>query len=163
MTIRKQCSKCNKNLTLLNFFYSRPRKMYMSSCKKCNSKICRKYQSNQRKTGNIAFILKSRASGIRRNCKALKIKREVDPNLGDLLISQYTLQNGKCFYTGEQMTLTDYFKNDNFATVDRLDSSKGYIRRNLVFCISLINRMKQNMTIEQFKYRCRQINDNPFL
>jgi hypothetical protein len=50
------------------------------------------------------------------------------------------------------MELTGYGKTDYAMTVDRIDSSKGYIRGNIALCLSVINKTKQNLTIEQLKH-----------
>jgi len=74
-------------------------------------------------------------------------------------------QNGKCHYTGMEMIKKT--KNDenkkwiaagfNVASVDRVDSSRGYTRDNVVFCINSINMLKGNHSIEDFKSVFRAI------
>jgi hypothetical protein len=56
------------------------------------------------------------------------------------------------------MELTnDYHTNPNVMTVDRVDPTKGYIEGNIVWCCSLANRMKQDMSIEKLKEMCLTI------
>ena len=152
-----KCKTCEKELPIPEFFYSKQRREYMKTCKKCNSVTCHKYQSDKRKSGDVNFILRARAAGIRRNCKYRSDNREVAKNLSKLLLEQYTKQKGLCYYTQEPMTLSDYQNDDSFATVDRVDPTKGYIEGNIVFCLSIINKMKQDMSIDQLKFRCQQI------
>jgi len=73
------------------------------------------------------------------------------------MLEQYAKQKGLCYYTQEPMTLSDYHNDEYFATVDRVDPAKGYIEGNIVFCISIINKMKQDMSIDKLKFRCQQI------
>ena len=153
----KTCTDCKQNLPLEDFYYNRLRKTRTDSCKKCNSVTCRKYQSDKRKSGDVNFILRARAAGIRRNCKYRSDNREVAKNLSKLLLEQYAKQKGLCYYTQEPMTLSDYQNDNSFATVDRVDPTKGYIEGNIVFCLSIINKMKQDMSIDQLKFRCQQI------
>jgi len=76
------------------------------------------------------------------------------------MLEQYTKQKGLCYYSQEPMTLSDYQNDNSFATVDRVDPTKGYIEGNIVFCLSIINKMKQDMSIDQLKFRCQQIIDH---
>lgn len=155
----KTCIKCKQNLPLEDFYYHILRKTRTNTCKKCNSVKCREYQSEKRKAGDVNFILRSRAANMKRDCKTRKGGTiEVAKNLPEILLKQYAKQAGLCFYTNEPMDLFGYHHhNDNFASVDRLDSTKGYVEGNVVFCLSIINRMKQDMSLDQLKARCRQI------
>lgn len=152
------CRKCKQNLLLTKeFYYNKRRKSYSYSCKKCNGSRCTNYQAEKRKNGDINFILRGRAANIKRTCKHRSDNREVAANLQDILLAQYKKQNGKCYYTGEDLTLSDYHHDKNFATVDRLDSKLGYVEGNVVFCKSIINKMKQDLTIEELQIICKQI------
>lgn len=153
----QKCSKCLEELPISNFYYHARRHTRMKSCKKCNSKECRTYQANKRSDIDVNFLLRSRAANIKRNCKSRTILRDVAPNLPDVLLAQYSKQEGKCYYTGEPMTLVGYATDKSFATVDRLDSTKGYVEGNVVFCKSIINRMKQDMTLPELKLACEQL------
>jgi len=44
--------------------------------------------------------------------------------------------------------------------VDRIDSSKGYIKGNIVICEDKINVMKSNLSIKEFKERIVNIYNN---
>jgi hypothetical protein len=63
-------------------------------------------------------------------------------------------QKCKCFYTGKDFNL--YSKTDN-PSLDRIDSSKGYVKGNVVWCRSRINFMKYNDDYEDFLLECRSI------
>ena len=160
MTLEKKqitCIKCGETKPSDEFYYHRIRKYYMKTCKKCNSKICATYQKSQRTINDLGYITQHRASEIRRNCK-YKTNRECASNLTALLRQQWELQKGLCFYTGLPMELTnDYHTNPNVMTVDRVDPTKGYIEGNIVWCCSLANRMKQDMSIEKLKEMCLTI------
>ena len=60
-----------------------------------------------------------------------------------------------CYYTGVPLTLE---RNEWYSiSLDRLDSSKGYTKENIVFCCGFINRMKNNLTYGQFIRACAKI------
>lgn len=144
---RKICSKCLDEKDLKDFYYHRSRKKYMTSCKSCNSEKCKKYQSEQRESDNINFILSSRASGIRRDKKSKQIP--VAKNLGKLLIEQYNKQEGKCFYSGEKMEIHGYHTNNLAMTVDRIIPDNGYVEGNVVLCCGVINKIKTNLSLNE--------------
>lgn len=63
-------------------------------------------------------------------------------------------QKGKCFYTGEPF---NFFCKLNSPSLDRVDSDKGYVTGNIVWCRSRINFMKYNDTYEEFLVECRAV------
>lgn len=69
----------------------------------------------------------------------------------------YERQGGLCYYTGKPMKLC---RNDqNAASIDRLDSKKGYTKTNVVLCTWAINRMKQEVGVSEFLSLCKTIAD----
>jgi hypothetical protein len=60
-----------------------------------------------------------------------------------------------CHYTGMplQLDVNSYYT----ASLDRLDSSKGYTADNVVLCCAFINLMKQQLTYDQFIMACRGV------
>lgn len=63
-----------------------------------------------------------------------------------LSFSQYKkiLQSKTCRYTKKKFDLSDE-KSDNYITLDRIDSSVGYIPGNVVACSKIANRIKGNI------------------
>jgi len=60
-----------------------------------------------------------------------------------------------CHYTGKPLTLeANHF---NTISIERLDSSKGYTKENVVFCCETINRMKQELSYDDFIETCHTI------
>jgi hypothetical protein len=55
---------------------------------------------------------------------------------------------GVCHYTGQKLDLKTNSRNT--ISLDRIDSSKGYEMGNVVFCTALINRMKLDLTMDDF-------------
>jgi hypothetical protein len=142
----KICSKCKEEKEITEFYFKKARNHYESACKKCRTEQVNNYLKNNE---NLKKIFYSRVQNIK--------KREIDvmEGLRDYLIKLWIEQDKKCYYSGVEMQLKGYADNiNNVATVDRIDSSKGYIEGNIVLCCSIINKMKQNLSIEELIYWC---------
>ena len=68
-------------------------------------------------------------------------------------------QDGKCKYTKLKL---EFPKNSTggTASLDRIDSSKGYIKGNIQWVHCVINTMKSDLKEEDFKKYCKLITDN---
>jgi hypothetical protein len=78
-------------------------------------------------------------------------------------------QNGICALTGEKLTLpitNKDFKTANYnASIDRIDSSKGYIEGNIQWVTKMANVIKLDYTMEElidFCYKVVNHNKRPF-
>jgi hypothetical protein len=60
-----------------------------------------------------------------------------------------------CYYTGIELNLK--MNDRHLISLDRLDSNKGYTKDNVVFCCGFINRMKSDLSVEQFISTCEAI------
>jgi hypothetical protein len=93
-----------------------------------------------------------------RNCR--KRFKECTITLNDLQ-EQWERQNGICPYSGISLVIPIYERNHNnpiySASVDRIDSSKGYIPGNIQFVSTCINYMKNMMSDKDTKYVCKCI------
>lgn len=69
-------------------------------------------------------------------------------------------QNKKCALTGVDITFSEYFKGNQTASLDRIDSSKGYIEGNVQWVHKRINSMKLNLKQEEFLDWCRKITEH---
>lgn len=72
----------------------------------------------------------------------------------------FLLQDRKCVYTGCTLNF-GRSKNDisKTASLDRIDSSKGYIKGNVVWCHKLINVLKMDLSTESFYKLCKSVNE----
>lgn len=63
-----------------------------------------------------------------------------------LTFSQYKklYETRKCFYTKKKIS-----HKDHTFSLDRVDSSKGYTKGNVVACDKRLNELKSNLTFEQ--------------
>lgn len=102
--------------------------------------------------------------------KSLKMARSRDKMKGlqsdnnvtiSYLVGIYHGQNGKCFHTGEHMTiergLVDGAVVPELCTIDRIDNSKGYEVGNIILACDGINRMRSDMELSKFRALCKKI------
>lgn len=83
-------------------------------------------------------------SNVKRSAKKRTI--DVTIEISDL-DAVWEMQEGKCAYTGRQLTLSG---DDCTASLDRIDSSKGYIPFNIQFVHKTVNVMKWALSEEEF-------------
>jgi hypothetical protein len=71
----------------------------------------------------------------------------------------YQNQKGKCYYSNHEMYVKDL--DDMFVlSIDRKDSSQGYTKENVVLCCAMVNYMKSNSNINEFKHIIGKIAEN---
>lgn len=96
------------------------------------------------------------------HCSQRKDKREFSITLEDLK-QQWEKQHGKCAYTNVELILpfpkkgTKYPPITKQASLDRIDSSKGYIPGNIQFVCSCINFMKSTLSDLEVKRFLKEI------
>ena len=77
------------------------------------------------------------------------------------LKQQWEKQKGKCIYSGIDLELSKHnkiVKNPiTSASLDRIDSSKGYIKGNIQFVSRSINYMKGEMNHKETIHLCKLI------
>lgn len=73
------------------------------------------------------------------------------------LADQWVSQKGICPFSGLTLELPDYKRQVHFsirASLDRIDSSKGYVVGNIQFVSTMINLMKSNLSDQDvYKFR----------
>lgn len=78
------------------------------------------------------------------------------------LLSIWESQNGRCYYTGEEISFLNTTVNKNsphplVPSLDRVNPALGYTKGNVVWCAYVINRMKNEFD-EELLYRvCERI------
>lgn len=68
-------------------------------------------------------------------------------------------QNFKCAYTGIDLNVIDVHKGYSNASVDRIDSSRGYEPDNIQWVYKPVNIMKNGLSDSDFKELCYKITD----
>ena len=73
-------------------------------------------------------------------------------------------QDRKCAYSGQILRFsTNRNSHDGTASLDRIDSSKGYVKDNIQWIHKDINRMKQHFSENNFLYLVKLISKYRFL
>lgn len=73
----------------------------------------------------------------------------------DDVIAVWEKQHGLCAYTGWPMST--HTKNSRLVSVDRIDSSIGYVKENIQLTCWSVNRAKSFMDEKEFIFMCRAI------
>lgn len=103
--------------------------------------------------GEISY---SHINSIKQNAIKRNLKYEVTP---EYLWNLFLQQNKKCPLTGDVLVFTSEnnasaTRNLTTASLDRIDSNLGYIQDNVRWVHKTINKMRSNMTDEQFLSWC---------
>lgn len=117
-----------------------------------------KPNKNTKKFGDIhksyLYCLKTRAKN-----------KNLDFNIdGDYLWSLFLKQNKKCALSGLEICFPQAWgaksKTKITASLDRIDSNKGYIKGNIQWVHKTINSMKMDMTDKEFINLCKMVAKN---
>ena len=121
-------------------------------CKKCGSLRNRGVKNSQWKGGK--YISGSFFASLKGSAKSRGIDFNVTINELEKLIYE---QKFKCAYTGLDLTFSKVQSGSNYdrvaeqtASLDRLDSSKGYFIGNVQFVHKSVNSMKWELTESMF-------------
>lgn len=105
-------------------------------------------------------------SQVRRNSE--KRKKEFSITIEDAW-NQFIKQNKKCALTGIELSFNGTVKDNKNsitskrnASLDRINSSKGYIKENIQWIHKDVNIMKNDLDEKDFFYYCKLINENRF-
>lgn len=172
----KVCTKCLQELSVLNF-RKRTKKYtikatgeqkeceyYEPTCCSCvelaqeNHRSTatyrawkRDYRKRKKAEDPIKFHMQERISTWRR--------KDSNSDLTvDYLISLYKSQQGKCYYSGEEMILGGTVETRwSSASLDRLNPDLGYKQGNLVWCTYKVNTMKGALDYDSFLTLLRKV------
>jgi hypothetical protein len=153
-TFLKDKSEFDRNL-------KKGRKNYCS--RNCVGKIHNGHLSNYfNQTKNILKNFsdnrKDKYTGLREHMARVKKRhKDYDITLEDLL-EQWVKQEGICVYSGVRLNKSK--KNGNIittASLDRIDSKKGYVKGNIQFISIICNYAKNNVSHEEMIEFCKII------
>lgn len=98
----------------------------------------------------------SHINAIKQNAIKRNIPFEIE---NEYLWELFLAQNKKCVLSGEDLTFTKKYqhgRNETTASLDRIDSNKGYIKGNIQWVHKHINKMKSNKSDDEFLNWCRK-------
>ncbi len=167
--MKKKCSKCGRLLRLENFSYRREGALKKSSqCKDCQSERGRRARAanlelfrararaqlakNRSRYRGMVERYRATFRGREQLWHAGAVKRGLAWKLPVGYLKKLPLI---CFYSGVELTTEKRLPNT--ISLDRLDSSKGYTKKNVVFCTATINKMKWSLNSEDFIEICKRI------
>lgn len=144
------CLDCNIEKSKYLFFNNKLNKSgKISYCKLCQIEKDKFRRQNHTNVNKIKALLNSVQASLK--------KGRVDEINIDLeyLLKLNVLQENKCIYSGNELS---WKANDiNTCSLDRIDSSKGYIKGNVQFVSKIVNQAKSDLTEQEFLKLVQQI------
>lgn len=148
----KICARCEEAKELTDFHQNAKLKDGRNSyCISCSSELTKGYHSRSPEDRLSLSLNTSRVSARSRG-----LVHEI--NVSDL-IQLWEQQQGCCYYTGFQMVY-DGGGGPRSVSLDRVDSSKGYTKANVVLCCVYVNRMKNDQPTDEFVNWCQSVVDH---
>ena len=150
---RKTCRDCKKSLPIHRFELDKRNNLRRKICMLCRSNREREKMTNSpyRYIDNLYNQLKYR----RKKTHKYNITKEY-------LHYLWKKQKGKCKYTGIKMTHikdgTGYHLTN--VSIDRIDNTKGYVKRNIALVCLATNMMKYTLELKDLIKWCKLIADN---
>lgn len=159
----QRCKVCQTEKILADFYangcFSDGIKKYRSRCKACVLELAKQAQPKlyASKAAKRSSSAKNFMSGVLNH--AAKRKQHLGFNIDLVYLLQiYWQQNGRCAITGVEMTYSA--GKGRVATnisIDRIDSSLGYVRGNVQLVCDIANRIKQDLSHDELKLWCQRI------
>ena len=146
----KPCPCCGEEQSYLRKNYAEESLRLRKLCKKCSNRLP---ENNSHKGYYLGVLRKSFAHKYKTNAEIRGLAWKVSfEYLAELLIEQ----DFKCALTGWDIHAMDV---SSPASLDRIDSSLGYVEGNLQWVTSKVNMMKQHYSQQEFIDVCCAIAD----
>lgn len=148
-----KCSKCKK--TLLKQCFN-PNKRASSGCQTF-CKTCRGI-ANKNYTNNFDSFVRKIYLHARNRSQKRKLEFSIDH---DQIKQLWDTQEGRCALSGRRMTwgvaTSGIQGNNDNISIDRIDSSKGYIIENIHLVTARANLMKRDYPMDVFIAMCQDV------
>lgn len=154
--VRRKCSRCGVVKLREEFarYNNRGRKGFLSMCKSCKSESASLYSGKylRRKKSNPIqrMLMHSKLNSYRRKLE-FTITEEDIPAPKRCIYLDCVLDYRSVEEKGEDI------RESNMATLDRIDSTKGYVPGNVQVISFLANRLKSNATVKELLQFARGI------
>lgn len=164
------CPICNK-------FYIRAHNKYHKPTLKCRK--CSQLENNKNKKFNgcstIGDLTGTFFNSLKSKCKQRNKNRNntIEFNITmEYLWNLFLKQDKKCALSGLELNLLTYNRRSKTgksvhpdtsvvsASLDRIDSSKGYVEGNVQWVHKVVNIMKNTLSDNDFIYFCKKITEN---
>lgn len=155
------CVKCNQYKNEEEFSLNKEkwfRKFRERICKDCKIKQYHKRRLQNRGDQGLERLLTERYSGL----KLRAVKRGLIVDFDRSYLKELWIkQKGVCAISGVEMSAT-VFNGRTFTnlSVDRIDSTKGYLKNNVQLVCMAVNQMKSDLTNEELLFFCKKIVEN---
>lgn len=112
-------------------------------------KTCKSERETAKINNNVERYLRLSLTHSKVRAKIQKVSNNLEINH---LVSLFDEQNGKCFYTDEELrTKRGEGQSDKSLSVDKIIPETGYVKGNVVLCTRRANLIKNNLTLEELK------------
>lgn len=161
----KSCTKCGCMLPVSSF-YTTGKKVdgspkFNSWCKACAKLKMASYHKSTYGPESLSYSAEKRTRSVRAYMQYLLAKakkRNVCDVTLDFLEGLWLSQGGVCAMTGWTMTMVlGHGRCETNASIDRIDSSKGYVVGNVQLVCRCVNVAKSDMSVEFFKALCSAV------
>jgi hypothetical protein len=153
----RECVYCHEIKPISQFSTS---KYHLNTCFECRRKINSRSRHKRIKEDPLAIHLHRILSIALQRAKRKGIDFDLDY---EFLVVLYEQQGGKCFYSGRKMISKKVYNSQTElegCSIDRIDSSKGYVRDNVVLCCWQANIMKAQLSHEELIQWCKDVINN---
>lgn len=162
-----KCRSCNRKLGHAQFapLYSastyesrgfRKKQLLHPYCHKCRGLVAGKWREHPSYSVSADLFISSLVSAAKNSAlrRGIPFLLQKDDVLGLLL-----QQNGKCAMSGIEMMLeqSNGTRNDVRASIDRINSSEGYVQGNVHLVCAIVNIMKNDLSHQRFISLCEKI------
>lgn len=145
-----RCSICKKERTLTKFQMHR-----YQSCGCISRELLSISLRKSLNREGCGGIYATHWSSIKKNAKTRNLNFEISVKYAWKL---FLSQDKKCALTGVELKFpTRCWSKDGTASLDRIDSTRGYVRGNIQWVHKEINMMKQQYSIEKFFDWCNRV------
>jgi len=122
-------------------------------CRHCakEGQLSGRWKGHGEISGTRWHIIKDSASG-RRGGKKKQFKISIE-----YIWNLFLKQNRLCALSGLPIKFAKNYKDSTTASLDRIDSAKGYIEGNVQWTHKEINKIKLDLSVDRFLFLCEEV------